>query len=83
MMDIYKDWVLKLIKGAHDAGYIQLRNDLILDIQHLLTDRDLKNILDMLHSDSPGKKKSKRLCKKQVTAADTIKINRTPRYTFK
>lgn len=43
-----KDWVLMLIAGAHDAGYLQLRNDLIEDIKHLLTDKELKNILDML-----------------------------------
>ena len=43
-----KEWVLMLITGAHEAGYFQLRDDLIDDIKHSLTDRELKNILDML-----------------------------------
>ena len=55
MTVIDKDWVLMLIRGAHDAGYLQLGDDLIKDIQHLLCDKELKNILDMIG----GKKNEK------------------------
>lgn len=47
-----KNWVLMLIRGANEAGYIELRNDLIEDIKHLLTDDELNEVLGMIESAS-------------------------------
>lgn len=45
-----KKWTLMLIRGANEAGYIELRNDLIEDIKHELTDEELKEVLEMVES---------------------------------
>ena len=43
-----KKWVLKLIQGAHENGYIELRNDLIEDIKHELNDYELIMVLGLV-----------------------------------